>query len=451
MTITRRHMLSSLGTFGAVAALQRLGLSEAVAQSAPDYRALVCVFLYGGNDANNMIVPRRVAEYASYAGGRPRIALDRSSLVSFADGTPDPRFGLHPALAPLGRFATQGRLATVFNVGPLVEPLTRDDYLAGRKALPSALFSHSDQQAAWQSAMAQEYAGSGWGGRLADRWVQQHGNPAVPLAISVAGNQIFTNGQQTQVLAVPSSGDIKLENTTGSPFFQTRAAALQQLLTQDQNVTLIRANSSLFSRAIGLGDTLSPILVNDAVPFASLFTNRNRSDVMQQLFQVAKLIAARRTLNVTRQLFVVTMADYDHHSAQTSRQAALFGELGAALAAFSDATDQLGVSLQVTTFTMSDFGRTHLADASLGTDHAWGSHHFILGGAVRGGRTYGTFPTLALGGPDDVGDEGRWIPTTAVEQYAGTLAKWFGLSSADLAAVFPNLARFNTPDLGFLT
>jgi uncharacterized protein (DUF1501 family) len=451
MTITRRHILSSLGTFGAVAALQRLGLSEAVAQSATDYRALVCVFLYGGNDANNMIVPQRVGEYASYAGSRPRIALARSSLVTFDDRTADPRFGLHPALAPLRRFATQSRLATVFNVGPLAEPLTRNDYLAGRKALPSALFSHSDQQAAWQSAMAQESGGSGWGGRLADRWTQQHGDPAVPLAISVAGNQIFTNGQQTQVLAVPSSGDIKLENTTGSPVLQTRAAALQRLLTQDQNTTLIRANSSMFSRAIGLGDTLSPILANDAVPFASLFTNRNRSDVMQQLFQVAKLIAARRTLSATRQLFVVSMADYDHHSDQLSRQGTLFAELAAALAAFSDATDQLGVSSQVTTFTMSDFGRTLLADASLGTDHAWGSHHFVLGGAVRGGQTYGTFPTLALSGPDDVGDEGRWIPTIAVEQYAATLAKWFGLAPADVAAVFPNITRFNKPDLGFMT
>lgn len=446
--ILRRNFLKGLGAITAANTIPGLSLMNAYAQSANDYKALVCVFLYGGNDANNMVVPVQAAEYNVYAAGRGGLALPQGSLVQLpqAGGA---RFGLHANLAPLQQVWQNGDMALLFNTGPLVQPITRAQYQSNRTARPANLFSHDDQQEQNQSAFPNNTVNTGWGGRLADRVTVMNGTAAVPMNISVGGNDIFLKGQSVPAYSVPTGGNFGLTVTGGNTAQRNaRAASQQQLFTLDRQNMQVRAASDVISSAVNASAALNTVINNNASAAAAAFNGLN-SGLSRQLLAVAKMIEGRTTLGLRRQVFFAQTGGFDNHQNQLADQAGRFTEVGPALRAFYNAIVALGVQDQVTLFTISDFGRTLRVNDG-GSDHAWGNHHILIGGAVRGGQTFGTFPNLALGGPDDTDRDGRWIPTTSIDQYAATLAKWFGVPDADIPAVVPNIARFPTRDLGFM-
>jgi uncharacterized protein (DUF1501 family) len=444
MTITRREFLRRGGTMGAAAlALQRFGLVNTLAQSG-GYQALVCIFLFGGNDSNNMIIP--IDEYASYAAARGtatglNIAVD--TLLPISPPSAASTFGLHPSLTGLEPLWQQKRLAIVCNVGPLVEPINRQQYLSGKATIPLNLFSHSDQQGQWQTCVSTGPSATGWGGRTADHL---DAGGAFPLMVTVAGLTPFTAAAAARPLALTPGQAFTANGFTGT-YAASRYTALQTLLEIDTDHRLIKSASDTMSMALANSKLLSTLPALQTVFPATSLGN--------QLKEVAQLIKLNQsTLGLSRQLFFCSLGGFDTHSAQPNAQASLLLQLGNAMAAFDAATQEIGASQQVTTFTLSDFARTLTPNGNTGTDHAWGGHHFVMGGAVKGGDFYGTYPTLVPNGPDDTdtgtGARGRWIPTIAVDEYAATLAAWYGLSTADMGAVFPNLGRFNTPNLGFV-
>ncbi len=428
-----------------------LGLgSHARAMSAGqgDYKALVCVFLFGGNDANNMVVPIGDG-YADYAKvrGPSGLAIPQDQLVPLpgADGAA-PRHGLHPALKPLEPLWANQRLALLFNTGTLVEPINRAGFLKAA-ARPDNLFSHADQQE-FAQALSQGDGGpnTGWGFRLARE--AGFGGTKLPSLMSMSGNQRFLQGDVRRSLVLPARGNFGLAGNGTDPVATARMAAFRTMWAGTATPIGVQAGAIVDS-ALTASTFVNPILNGTSPqatePFAAL-----KSDISQQLLRVAKLIEARESIGNPRQVFFVSMGGYDTHVNQRADQERLLGELGAALKAFHDATESLGVADRITAFTMSDFARTLKVNTGGGTDHGWGGHHLVLGGAVRGQRSYGTFPTLATGGPDDAGNEGRWIPTTSYDQVVATLARWFGVGPDGLRAVLPNLARFDPADLGFM-
>ncbi len=452
--VPRRAFLRRLGALSALGLASHLDLirfaAEAKAQTQPDYKALVCVFLFGGNDGNNTLIPIDAASYGQYAAARPAasgINLPQASLLPIQPinfGTP---FGLHPALTDLQTLFAQNRMAILANVGTLLQPTTQSQYSAGLR--PLSLYSHADQQAQWQSAVSGTASGTGWGGRIADKIAPLNAASGFPVVTSLDGAVLFTTGTAAIPLSIPTTGSFALSGYSGGPAATARLDAVRQLLAQDSDSVLVDGASDIAAAALELSATVNPILANANSTIAPLFANL-KTGTANQLYQVAKLIEARAATGATRQIFFVQLGSFDTHGDQLNRQQNLFDELSPALKAFYDATLALGVASQVTTFTLSDFGRTLQPASGGGTDHAWGSHHFIIGGAVQGGKIYGRYPQLVLGGPDDAEKEGRWLPYCAVDQYGATLARWFGVAASDLGAVFPNLASFPSADLGFM-
>ena len=451
---TRRGFLqgaAALSAYSLGARLSGIGaIADANAQSAGDYKALVCVFLFGGNDGNNMLVPLDTAGYASYVAARPEssgINLAQASLLPIAPASAATPFGLHPGLPELASLFTQKKAALLANVGTLIQPTTQTLYNAG--ARPLSLYSHSDQQAQWQSAVSGTSAGTGWGGRLADSVASYNAATGFPVVTSLGGTVLFVTGNKAVPLSVPVSGSFALAGYNSQAASAARMAAVQQLLATESDNRFVDSTNRIGRDALRLSGTVNPILTSTSATLAPVFASLTTPTALQ-LLQIAKLIEARAATGAARQIFFVQLGSFDTHNDQLRRQQDLFAELSPALAAFYDATVALGVANQVTTFTLSDFGRTMQPASGGGTDHAWGSHHVILGGAVRGGDLYGTYPHLALGGPDDAEKEGRWIPTTSVDQYGATLARWFGVPDAQLGTVFPGLAKFARADLGFM-
>ncbi len=462
MTTTRRDFLRKTGCLlgGAAIAstLDSFGMLNVCAQSgATDYRALVCVFLNGGNDGNNMVVPLD-AEFTNYTNVRNAnnagLALTQQQLLP-VNPLSGRQFGFHFNMPEMQDLFNQGKLAVVPNVGPLVEPLTRATYQSGTGKKPLQLFSHSDQVSEWQTSIANVSSQTGWGGRVADRTAGLNGAATFPQLISIAGISTFVIGMNARPLAISDSRTalsavLPLTDGAGSTASEnsTRRAAMDRLRTFDTELTLIKAASDTTTSALLTRD----ILINAPV---QNFANIPDTTLGYQLEQVARLIALRDTLGIKRQIFFCQLGGFDTHANQRTNggQDGLLLQLSQAMKAFYDTTVQLGVADKVTTFTLSDFGRTFQpsgAGAAVGSDHGWGNHQIVMGGAVRGQSFYGTFPTLALSGPDDTDNRGRWIPTTSVEQYAATLATWYGLSSSDLSYVFPLIGRFSNPNLGFM-
>ncbi len=450
MRISRRSFLEALGAVGVAASFSRFAEGRAWAQTADDYRALVCVFLFGGNDGNNMVVPVDTTGYAAYATARGTgpggLALPQAQLLPLTPASGSAAYGLHPNLPDLQTLWTDGVLGVVFNVGTLLAPTTKQNFLQNSVPVPISLLSHQDQQHQWQSALSDQYSRTGWGGRIAD------GLPGGPLpsVISISGNTLFSVGSASSPLALPAAGGgFGLSGFDGSTAANARLQAMDDIrMLQEQNL-IVQATQAEASLALSASKLVAPVLAGNTSTVNALFAGLN-SSIALQLLQVARMIEARKTLGVGRQIFFVSQSSYDTHNTQLERQGSLFTDLSPALKAFYAATVQLGVAQQVTSFTLSDFGRTLQPASGDGSDHAWGNHQLVIGGAVQGRKTYGTFPTLELGGPDDFTSQGRWVPTTAVDQYAATLASWFGVSAADLPTVFPYVGRYNTANLGFL-
>jgi uncharacterized protein (DUF1501 family) len=461
MSTSRRQFLrnsvcAAVGSTSIVRTLFDLGNINAAAAAtlprrsggprvASDYKALVCLFLYGGNDSNNLLVPRAGNDYLSYAAGRGALALPSASLLPITPTTSDGRlWGLHPNLPGLQGLFGAHRMAILANVGPLVAPLTRAQFLNGSVAAPPQLFSHSDQQVHWQTSIPDLPPRTGWGGRTADLLRTLNGASQVSMSMSIAGSNIFQVGDVVTQYQLSPDGSLGLDGFTDGPGSDPVSLAIRSLLGTSTGNLLVNAAGDVTRRALDNNQLLQAAL-DQAPALTTVFPD---TYLGRQLRMVAHLVSVRAALGLSRQVFFCAADGFDTHSDQLAAQDGLFTDLSASLTAFYNATVELGVANNVTTFTASDFGRTFPTNGG-GSDHGWGSHQMIVGGAVTGGNIYGTVPTLVEDGPDDSG-QGRWIPTTSVDEYSATLARWFGVGSADLGTIFPNLTRFNRPNLGFL-
>ncbi|MGQ0762464.1 MAG: DUF1501 domain-containing protein [Acidobacteriota bacterium] len=469
MAQSRRDFLQNgacaLGSMAVAATIRDLGIVHALTpQAQTGYKALVCVFLNGGNDGNNMLVDLNPTQYNSYSAARAAstLAIPQANLLAVSPATGG-SYGFHPNMPEIRSLFDQGRLAVLCNNGPLVEPLTRATYQNGTGKKPLQLFSHSDQVGLFQTSIANSVSQTGWGGRLGDKMAIVNAGATFPSNISIAGINLFLTGVNTRQLAVADSNTalsavLDLANAPSPVTAAENAARLtsfNELRALDVNFRLIKAASDTRQSGIDTDTALgsvNPILT-------TVFPN---TSLGRQLLQVARLIKASTDpiagINMKRQIFFTQRGGFDTHSGQLNGQGNLLTEVSQAINAFYSAMVELGRQNEVTLFTMADFSRTldpAGSGAAVGTDHAWGNHHLIVGGAVLGRALYGTYPTLVKGGIDDTdggsNPRGRWIPTTSVEQYGATLATWYGLSSADLTAVFPLIGRFATPNLGFMS
>ena len=439
-------------------ALNLATIGEAAAFDATDYKALVCVFFYGGNDYANTVVTYDDPSYNRYStirgGGAGQtaggIALAKAALtptlLSPTTALPGGRqYALHPSMTALAGLFNTGKAAVQLNVGPLVVPLTRTQYSSADRInfpLPPKLFSHNDQQSIWQSS-SPEGSTIGWGGNLGD--LAMAGNTTSTFTcINVTGNAVFLSGDQALSYQVSTNGAVAINGVKGNLYGSSAVrAAMTSLIQQPRTHILENEYNKVTARAIGAESQITAGL--SGVTLATTFPTGNLGD---QLKMVARLIGARSSLGAKRQVFMVSIGGFDLHDNLIAQHPALLGSVSDALAAFYNATVELGVASKVTAFTASDFGRTLQSNGD-GSDHGWGSHHFVVGGAVKGKAFYGTAPAVSVGStsaPEDQGHvgQGRLLPTTSVDQYAATMARWFGVADAELSGILPNLRHFGT-------
>jgi uncharacterized protein (DUF1501 family) len=455
----RRSGCAALSMTALATSIRHFGLVDAYARGDSGYKALVCVFLRGGNDGNNTVVPNYTAGYDQYfaARGVQGMAIPRANLLPITPPSIGLDFGLHPSMTGLKTLWDQQKMAVVCNVGTLVQPLTKAEYQSGAPR-PGQLFSHSDQEQQHWTGISAYRSTTGWAGRSADRTIGLNPGAAIPTITSIAGSSLFTAGTQTQPLVVapsptPLNQVLTLNGfTAGNLEDDARKAQMSNIRGMDLSSTLVRAASDLTAQAIAVSEDLS-----SDPPLTAVFPN---TSIGNQLRQVAKLMKFRTQLGMSRQIFYVQLTGFDTHSGQLTRHAQLWTEVSQAIKAFYDETVAQGIADSVTTFTMSDFSRTLNPAGSgsgAGSDHAWGNHSLVVGGSVRGGDFYGrpgpngtVFPTLVNSGPDDADTRGRFIPTTSVEMFAATLASWYGVSVSDLPIVFPYINNFPVSNLGFM-
>jgi uncharacterized protein (DUF1501 family) len=448
---------SALSIAGAAApwALNLAAMADASAAGATDYKAMVCIFLYGGNDYANTVVPYDAPSYNTYQSMRPSFAHARASLdatlLKPAAAPVDSagvahQYALAPGLAPLVPLFDSGNLGVLMNIGTLIAPTTKLQWNNKSVRLPAKLFSHNDQQSTWQSS-APEGAISGWGGRIGDIFEAGNTNSTF-TCVNVSGNAIFMSGNSAVQYQVSTNGSVPL-NGLKSPLFGSNAAteALRTLITQPRTHLLENEYNRVAKRSVDANTVLTGALATGAALATPYPASNNLGD---QLKMVARMIAAAPALGAKRQVFFVSLGGFDLHDKMATAHPVLMKTVADAMAAFYASTVELGVADNVTTFTASDFGRTMTGNND-GADHGWGSMHFVLGGAVKGQRLYGTAPIVANGGPDDVG-QGRLLPTTSVDQLAATLGKWMGMSDSALLSVLPSLSNWDASKriLGFL-
>ncbi len=446
---TRRQALKTFGlaaTIGVPMLTPLIATGSAAAQTAEDYKALVCINLFGGNDQSNTVIPRSGAAYTAYQNARPTLAVSSASILPVSPtGFAGPELGFSPSLPGLRTLFEQGRCAVLANVGTLVEPVTRDQYRAGTKRVPRQLFSHSDQSILWEAGPSDRTSQSGWLGRIGDLTADTfNAGSQVSLTMSIAGTTLILAGDQTIQYQISSGGVSRVQNTNSLYSSEPGGAALRQLLTKQGTNTFENALTTISARAMS-NAALVESATSGQTPLTTTFPG---TGLGAQARMVARMIGARKALSHKRQIFVISMGGFDNHGELVKDHAARLTELEGAMSALYAATVEMGVASSVTSFTTSEFGRA-LQHNGRGSDHGWGGHHLIVGGAVQGRRVYGSWPTVALGGAEDAGN-GALVPTTSLDEYGATLARWFGASTAQLSTVMPNLSRFSTPNLGFL-
>ena len=447
MTLSRRDFLRLTAGTGALAAIGQLGRTTAMAAPSGSYRAMVGIFLFGGNDGWNMVIPTD-ARHPAYLAARGSVGIRASALTALTNAS----YALHPSMAALRPLWDEGSLALVLNAGTLYAPLTKSTYQSRADLRPTNLMSHSDEQAHWQGLRARDFNTDGFMGRIADRM----GAGATPALISLGGSNLAVIGKTSSALVLPSTGTLSRSGySTG---------------TSAANVAKNNALTA-FASAAGMGDvaeatardvnasyaqaTTANGIISATSALDGYFVNPDNgqaltSDVARQLMRVARMIDARNGLGHARQTFFVSQGGYDNHSGQTNggandtgAHANLLRDLAMAMAGFHRAMQSIGMAENVTAFTMSDFGRTYRGNAQNGTDHAWGSNHLVVGGNVAPGGIFGAYPDPVLGGASDIGGEGRFVPAVAQEEYLGAIARWHGVSDADMPYVFPNWSTWS--------
>lgn len=439
-------LLSSLLNLGVANSLA--GMSQPYGTGNGDYKALVCILLAGGNDSFNMLVPRNGNFYNEYSGTRSNLALPQGNLLPLNFTDNDGRqFGLHPSMPEVQNLFNNDKLAFVANVGTLVEPTTKAQYLNGSVPVPVGLLSHADQIQQWQTSIPQTRSSKGWGGRMADILQAGNGNQNISMNISLSGTNIYQVGNSATEYAIRASagGSVGINvYDEANELDQVLKSGAESLLNQQyqdiykstfaNKIVHSQENHEEFSAALGQG-----------TPLTTTFSDNPVSANMEL---IAKTIAARDALNVNRQTFFINFGGWDHHDEVLNNQVAMLSVVSKALSEFQAAMEELGLSDSVTTFTASDFGRTLTSNGN-GSDHAWGGNVMVMGGSVNGGQVYGQYPTLALGGSDDVGGA-IMLPTLAIDEYFTELVKWFGVSNGDLSYVLPNIGNFYDVNSGTL-
>jgi uncharacterized protein (DUF1501 family) len=441
MNLSRRDFGRLLAGASATAALAQFGRSAALADTS-NYRAMVGVFLFGGNDAWNMVVPND-SRYATYATQRGAIALKQDALMPLT-GT---AFALHPAFAPLKAAWDDGALSAVLNTGTLYQPLTKSIYQSRPDLRPLNLMSHEDQQNEWQGLRMREKNTDGFMGRILDKAEAAE----TPPLISIAGSQLALIGAQKSPLILPSTGTITrygYSSTATDATTKTRQAALDTFSDASAFGAVTDLTSRGMSSAYAQAVAANTVIAATTSIVDQYFKNPTTgavltSDISRQLLRAARMIEARGTLGHAKQTFFVSQGGYDTHTNELAVHNSLYADLAMALAGFYNAMKALGLANNVTAFTMSDFGRVFKPNSNGGTDHAWGSNHLVLGAALASRKVHGAYPDMAFGGPDDAYTDGRWIPSIAVEEYIGAIAQWYGVSAANLPYVFPNWSTWN--------
>jgi uncharacterized protein (DUF1501 family) len=471
--LSRRRFLgeascAGIGSISVLSTLLNLKLAgRLVAQGTPpdDGRTLVCLFLNGGQDSFNMLVPRG-AEYAEYAAARSNLAIPEADLLPLNPAVPVPgrSFGLHPSCREfqelfngLGGVASRRRLAFVANIGTLIRPVTLAEYQAETQPLPKALFSHSDQIDQWQTSVPQGMAElSGWAGRAADLIHATQNTGTVSMSLSLSGNNVFQTGRDVGQFVITPDGSLTFNGPdtstdTGNPLYQ-KNRALRGFAERRYTNLLEDTFAQITKRSLDSQRAFQGSF--DRFGTDRIRTPFPQSYLARQLQAIARIIAIRRDLGLRRQTFFAQYGGWDHHSELLNTHRNMLGVLSQAVGAFQKALDELGLQDQVVTFIGTEFGRT-LRSNGRGTDHAWGGNAMVLGGPVQGGRIFGRYPSLALDGPDDVGLGGRILPTTSIDSFYFEMLRWFGVAGTDMPYVLPNIRNFldpmtNTPPLGFL-
>ncbi len=448
-SMTRRRFMKALGAGGLAYAIGRtpgtVWADAAGVGGFSDYRALVCVFLFGGNDSWNTVVPRSPAEYSIYAKTRQKLALAQDVLLPISpEGSSPGSFGFHPSMGGMQRMFESGRCAMIANVGPLIEPVTKERYKAKLAKLPPQLFSHNDQQDQWHSLRGRRNVATGWAGRIADLLASDVSG-SLPLNVSLSGNSLFQAADRATPYVMGAGGPVGFKGIGSTGRAGVRRGNFLGIASTDYESVYARSFAEVQKRALSYAAVVNSALSKApalATPFPS------NSNLALQLRTVARLIAVRESLGLSRQIFFVAAGGFDTHSSHMIDQPLLLGDVSSSIAAFYDAMVELGVDSDVTTFTQSDFARTLTSNGD-GSDHAWGGVQFVVGGSVLGRRIYGEYPVLENDSPIDVGG-GRFIPGISSDQYSATLARWFGVRDDQLATIAPSLGNFARHDLGFL-
>jgi uncharacterized protein (DUF1501 family) len=410
-----------------------------------DYRALVCILLSGGADSHNMLVPRESSAYNDYLTTRSNLAIPQSQLIPLNGSAPDGQnYGVHPELAGIAELYNQGKLGWIANVGTLIEPTTKLSYQSNTARLPLGLYSHSDQIKHWQTGRPGDRSTHGWAGRIADLVQAQNANPNLSMNVSLSGTNFFQNGSNTVEYAIKPTGDFGLNGYgTDNSYHNLRDGAINDILERDYGDIFEKTYVNTFKKSLD-GSIEMEEALSQVSDFATPFSD---SMLSNQFKMVAKVIAARNLLGFNRQTFFINFGGWDHHDEVLASQSEMLPVLDRAMIEFSEVLEELGVSDSVTTFSISDFGRTLTSNGD-GSDHAWGSNVMVMGGGVSGGRIFGEYPSLAMNG-DLMLPRGVLIPTLSTAEYFAELALWFGVSQGDLIDLFPDLENFYSPGSGW--